>query len=177
MRGVRLGTLILLPAWLGLSLAWSAAAVEPVDYGKDVKAVLKSRCFACHGALKQEAMLRLDTVAGMQKGGDSGPVIKAGDTAGSLIISRITHADAAERMPPEGEPPLKAEQIAAIKAWIEQGARGIPGEQPEADPREHWAFKKPVKTPLVIPPGSTLIGPLHDVLLPFAFSHGSPPHP
>jgi mono/diheme cytochrome c family protein len=164
MRGVRLGTLILLPAWLGLSLAWSAAAAEPVDYGKDVKAVLKSRCFACHGALKQEAMLRLDTVAAMQKGGESGPVIKAGDLAGSLLISRITHADAAERMPPEGEPPLKAEQIAAIKAWIEQGARGIPGEQPEADPREHWAFKKPVKTPLVIPPGNISGSPI-DILI------------
>lgn len=164
MRGVRLGTLILLPAWLGLSLAWAAAAAEPVDYGKDVKAVLKSRCFACHGALKQEAMLRLDTVSAMIKGGDSGPVIKAGDMAGSLIISRITHADAAERMPPEGEPPLKAEQIAAIKAWIEQGARGIPNEQPEADPREHWAFKKPVKAPLVIPIENTSGSPI-DILI------------
>ena len=164
MRGVRLGTRILLPAWLGLSLAWSAAAAETVDYVKDVKGVLRSRCFACHGALKQEAMLRLDTVAGMQKGGESGPVIKAGDLTGSLIISRITHADAGERMPPEGEPPLKAEQIAAIKTWIEQGARGIPNEQPEADPREHWAFKKPTKTPLVIPSDSTSSSTL-DVLI------------
>jgi hypothetical protein len=38
MRGVRLRTLILLPAWLGLSLAWLAAAAEPVEYVKDVKA-------------------------------------------------------------------------------------------------------------------------------------------
>lgn len=164
MRRWHFHILILLPAWLGLSLAWAADGAEPVDYGKDVKGVLKSRCFACHGALKQEAMLRLDTVAAMQKGGESGPVIKAGDTAGSLIVSRITHSDAAERMPPEGEPPLKAEQIAAIKAWIEQGAHGIPNEQPEADPREHWAFKKPAKTPLVIPPGSTS-GSALDVLI------------
>ncbi|MGI8978611.1 MAG: PSD1 and planctomycete cytochrome C domain-containing protein [Pirellulaceae bacterium] len=161
---MRLGTLILLSAWLILCFSWSAAAAEPVDYVKDVKGVMKSRCFACHGALKQEAMLRLDTVALMEKGGESGPVIKAGDLAGSLIISRITHADAAERMPPEGEPPLKPEQIAAIKTWIEQGARGIPGEQPEADPREHWAFKKPVKNPLVIPPGNSSGSPI-DILI------------
>src|SRR6185369_15247047 len=172
MRGVRFGTVILLPAWLVLSLAWSVADAEPVDYGKDVKGVLKSRCFACHGALKQEAMLRLDTVAAMQKGGESGPVIKAGDTAGSLIISRITHADAAERMPPEGEPPLKAEQIAAIKAWIEQGARGIPGEQPEADPREHWAFKKPTKIPLIIPPGNTSSSALDFLISAQQIKHG-----
>jgi len=53
------GTLILLTAWLVLSLAWSAAGAEPVDYGKDVKAVLKSRCIACHGARGQALMQQL----------------------------------------------------------------------------------------------------------------------
>ena len=144
MRGVRVGTWLLLTA----GLAVRAHSAEPVDYAKDVKTVLKSRCFACHGALKQESNLRLDTVAGMQKGGDGGVVIKAGDVAGSLIVTKITHADPAERMPPEGEPPLKAEQIAAIKSWIEQGARGIPNEQPEPDPRQHWAFQKPARPPV-----------------------------
>jgi hypothetical protein len=31
------------------------------DYLKDVKPLLASRCFDCHGALKQEAKLRTDT--------------------------------------------------------------------------------------------------------------------
>lgn len=63
MRGVRSGTLILLPARLGLGLAWSAAAAEPVDYGKNVKSVLNRICFASHGtesaALSEAPSLRL----------------------------------------------------------------------------------------------------------------------
>ena len=38
-------------------------AEEQVDYGKQVKPILLERCYACHGALKQEGGLRLDTVA------------------------------------------------------------------------------------------------------------------
>ena len=37
------------------------------DYLRDIKPVLKARCYACHGALKQEANLRLDTVAAMRQ--------------------------------------------------------------------------------------------------------------
>src|SRR3954454_8194979 len=157
MRGVRRVSLIFLLA----ALASSAGTAEPIDYIKDVKPVLKSRCFACHGALKQQANLRLDTLAAMQKGGDSGPGVKAGDLAGSLVITRITHADPAERMPPEGEPPLKPEQIASLKTWIEQGARGIENEQPEPDPRQHWAFQKPARATLIVPPRTVLANSIY----------------
>ena len=36
-----------------------------VDYAKDIKPLLKERCYACHGALKQKAGLRLDTELGV----------------------------------------------------------------------------------------------------------------
>ena len=49
-----------------------------VDYVRDIKPVLSKRCYACHGALKQKAGLRLDTAAFMKKGGDSGPAVVAG---------------------------------------------------------------------------------------------------
>ncbi len=39
-----------------------------VEYLRDVKPILRARCYACHGALKQEAGLRLDTVAAMRRG-------------------------------------------------------------------------------------------------------------
>src|SRR5262249_42702189 len=32
-----------------------------------------------------------------------------------------------------------------IRAWIEQGAVGPPDERAEADPKDHWAFKAPVR--------------------------------
>ena len=35
---------------------------KATSYLQDIKPVLKERCFACHGALKQKGKLRLDTV-------------------------------------------------------------------------------------------------------------------
>ena len=42
-----------------------------VDYLRDIKPLLTENCYACHGALKTQSGLRLDTVALMKKGGDS----------------------------------------------------------------------------------------------------------
>jgi hypothetical protein len=109
-----------------------------VDYLKDVKPVLKARCYACHGPLKQEGGLRLDTVAFMRKGSDSGNVIEAN---APLLLNRVT-AGEDERMPPEGAR-LAAAEIAAIKAWLANGAAAPSDEQPELDPSQHWAYQVP----------------------------------
>ena len=50
-------------------------------------------------------------------------------------------------MPPEGHP-LKPEQIAKLKAWIEQGAKVPADDAQEPDPRDHWAFRTPARPPL-----------------------------
>ena len=55
----------------------SAPADEKVDYLKQIKPILSAKCFSCHGALKQEAALRLETLALMLEGGDSGEAIVA----------------------------------------------------------------------------------------------------
>src|SRR5205085_2269522 len=46
-----------------LIAAAGQGADDRIDYLKQVKPVLTERCLACHGALKQEAGLRLDTAA------------------------------------------------------------------------------------------------------------------
>lgn len=122
-------------------------ADDRVDYLKQIRPILRERCIACHGALKQKAGLRLDTAALAIKGGDSGAAIEPGDADASLLLARVSATDDAERMPPEGEP-LKPEQIAALRQWIAQKAEAPADEQPERDPRDHWAFKVPVRTPV-----------------------------
>lgn len=118
---------------------------DTVDYAKQIKPVLQARCYACHGVLKQEGQLRLDTATFALKGGESGAAIKPSDAAGSLLLKRIAATEESERMPPEGEP-LKPSEIAAFKVWISQGAKAPADEKPEQDPREHWAFKSPVRS-------------------------------
>ena len=124
MTTVRAGLFILIVALLS---GWLPAGEEPrkgaVDYARDIKPVLSKRCYACHGALKQKAGLRLDTAAFMKKGGDSGPAIVAGASEDSLIIDAVTGSDG-WRMPPESEgTPLSTEDVAQLKSWIDQGRR------------------------------------------------------
>src|SRR5689334_20836242 len=80
------------------------SAPEHVDYTRQIKPLLKARCGACHGVLKQESGLRLDTAALALKGGSGGRVIQPGNAAASPLIQRVTAAAHEGRMPPEGEP-------------------------------------------------------------------------
>jgi hypothetical protein len=115
---------------------WYMAMVRPVLY---------ERCVACHGALKQEAGLRLDSARNIVRGSDDGKVIAASDPDASTVVQRVASMDLSVRMPPEGEP-LHADQIDALERWIRDGAP-IPSDEPEeADPGSHWAFVPPIKS-------------------------------
>ena len=125
----------------------TAASGSSADYLQKVKPVLRERCYACHGALKQESGLRLDTAELMLRGGDSGPAVAAGNLDETLIIERIEASETDGRMPPMGKP-LTPDEITAIKAWVAAGARAPDSERPEEDPRNHWAFQPPVRPEL-----------------------------
>ncbi|HEX5106107.1 MAG TPA: PSD1 and planctomycete cytochrome C domain-containing protein [Pirellulaceae bacterium] len=127
-----------------LLAAPAARAEEGVDYTRQIKPLLKSHCYACHGALKQQGSLRLDTAAGMLKGGDGGPAIVARSVDASQIVERISSTDESTRMPQEGKL-LTAQEVALLKAWIAAGAHAPSDEQPEPDPKSHWAFQRVVR--------------------------------
>jgi hypothetical protein len=129
-------------ATLGPVFVSTARAEDVVDYTKQIRPVLQARCYACHGALKQKGGLRLDAVALALKGGKTGAAIKPGDVEGSVIIERVSAEEESWRMPPEGGP-LEPAEIAALRAWIAQGAKAPADEESERDPRDHWGFKVP----------------------------------
>jgi hypothetical protein len=119
------------------------SADEQVDYLKQIKPIFREQCYACHGALKQEGNLRLDTALLAIRGGDSGNAITPGDEKASLLLKRVTAADKSDRMPPEHEgEPLTAERIELLRRWISAGAVAPATEEPEPDPIKHWAFQK-----------------------------------
>ncbi len=132
---------------LTIPVAASPAADDVVSFAEDVRPILQARCFSCHGALKQEASLRVDTVAALLAGGDSGAAVRGRAADESLLLERVSAADEFVRMPPEGDP-LTAEQIAKIQQWIAQGAAPPAVDEPEEDPRQHWAFQ-PIRRPAV----------------------------
>jgi hypothetical protein len=144
----------------GLILVCGVARAEPAaEYLREVKPVIQRRCFSCHGVLKQESDLRLDTGAFIRRGGSEGPAIEPGNPAASRLIERVSAADPSQRMPPEGAP-LTAQEIAAIAAWIKAGAITPDDERPQEDPRSHWAFRAPVRPAVPLAAGASADNPI-----------------
>src|SRR5436190_12922178 len=112
---------MLLPAALAIFCLSSAVmAEEKVDYLRDVKPILATRCYRCHSSLAQESNFRLDSVSALLKGGDGGVTVVAGKSSESRLMAAVLRQGDL-KMPPEGDP-LAAKQIETLKAWIDQGA-------------------------------------------------------
>ncbi len=131
------------------------AAATPAFFADSVAPLLARHCQGCHGPEKQEGGLRLDALAGLSRGGDSGEVIVPGSAAESLLVEAIGYGDEALAMPPDGK--LSDGEIALVKAWIEGGALHPEGRivvvppAPPFDPvqaRSFWSLTPPVRPPL-----------------------------
>ena len=110
-----------------------------VDFGRDVQPILRQQCYGCHGPSKQTNGFRLDRRADAMRGSTVNPgLIRPGNSSASFMFARIAGDSFGPQMPPTGA--LRPEQIAIIKAWIDQGAEwpdALAGEAPllPADPR------------------------------------------
>ena len=109
-----------------------------------VEAIFNSRCVDCHGPEKQKGGFRLDLKEAALEGGDSGKAIVPGKSGQSKIVDLITGKDPEEIMPPKGER-LSAEEVAAIKRWIDQGAHWPDGPIAKVDKKIDFATQiKPI---------------------------------
>ena len=131
------------------ALSLPAVLRAEVDFAKDVRPILEDRCFDCHGEEKQKSAMRLDSVTGILRGGESGePLVVAGKSAESYLYKRVTTENKKDAMPPKGER-LTAAQVETLKAWIDGGAQ-MPGiDEARAALKlttKHWSFQ-PVKRP------------------------------
>lgn len=91
-----------------------------VEYDKEVRPLLAQHCYSCHGPEVQQSGLRLDRRQPALRGGDYGPVIVPGNSHESKLIRRLIDGDGGMQMPPTGA--LLPEEIAILRAWIDQGA-------------------------------------------------------
>ena len=137
-----------LAVFVALLLTAPALAAPPlarVDFQTEVRPLLSDACFQCHGPdpATRLADLRLDLKGGAFAERENGKPVVPGDAEASLIYQRITHRDAARRMPPDySHKKLEPEQIDKLRAWIDQGAEWT----------GHWSFEPPVR-PDVPPAG------------------------
>ncbi len=140
-----------------------APVTRKIDFVKDVQPIFRAKCDSCHGAKKQESAYRLDHKPSALRGGDIGPAIVPGKSGESPLIRYVAGLDPDLKMPPEGER-LTAEQIAILRAWIDQGANWPESASIELKSKgaDHWAFKSPVR------PSVRLVRPMADGRKPMA---------
>src|SRR5437867_6591486 len=96
-----------------------SAQSQKVDFVRDVQPILRQNCYGCHGPQQQMSNFRLDRRRDAMRGGTI-PVIGPGNSEGSRLFLRLIGNEYGPQMPPTGA--LKPDQLAVLKAWIDQGA-------------------------------------------------------
>jgi mono/diheme cytochrome c family protein len=83
-----------------------------------VRPIFANNCNGCHTAAASSG-LRVDSLAALLKGGNSGPAIVPGDPEKSLLIQAVKQSGEL-KMPKGGH--LKPEEIATLQDWVKMGA-------------------------------------------------------
>ncbi|RLS40093.1 MAG: DUF1553 domain-containing protein [Planctomycetota bacterium] len=150
-----------------LSLSVPCRASEPATddfafFEKKIRPLLTQQCLKCHSRQAQTSGklrggLLLDSAAGWQRGGDTGPAIVPGKPGDSLLIRSLSHG-ADLKMPPSGK--LPAAMIAELTEWVRRGAPDPRVDTPAtnhrqtgltvAEGRAFWSYR-PVASPPVPP--------------------------
>src|SRR5688572_16547875 len=99
-------------------IALSVRASDDDFFETNVRPILASNCFECHGESDPESGLRLTSRAEILVGGESGPAAVAEKPAESLIVQAIGYANEL-KMPPDGK--LSDDEIAVLTKWVELG--------------------------------------------------------
>jgi hypothetical protein len=101
---------------------------EPkIDFARQIKPLLERSCAGCHGGEKPRAHFRVDGRDAILKGGASGEAaIVAGHSENSPLIDHVSGKLPDSEMPPKAQrkrfPALKTDEVALLRAWIDQGA-------------------------------------------------------
>jgi hypothetical protein len=151
------------------SRLWSATPADQLDFFESkVRPILAQDCYECHSvAGKKKGGLLLDSRAGWEAGGESGPAIVPGDPARSLFLQAIRHEHDELKMPKAGAK-LTDAVIADLEKWIRLGAPDPRDKPPSKEElaratdwktvlarrkAEGWAFQ-PITNPPIPQPGS-----------------------
>jgi hypothetical protein len=126
-------------------------------FESEIRPLLATHCWKCHGADKQQGNLRLDSRAAILAGGDLGPAATPATPHESQIIVAVRYAGDI-KMPPSGK--LGERQVAALERWVSEGlawpandskADSPPAGQTQAKKVERplpWSFQPVVDPPL-----------------------------
>jgi hypothetical protein len=129
-------------------LVTPACGQDDAFFEKQVRPILVTHCYKCHAGANSRGGLRLDTRAGWQKGGDTGPAVVPGKPDESLLMQAVRYHDTDLQMPPpDAGGRLTDAEIDALEKWVRLGApdpresvESIGGMSVEAA-KSWWAFQ------------------------------------
>src|SRR5208283_5455131 len=95
-----------------------SATPSAVRFNRDIRPILSSHCFQCHGPDLKKGGLNLQDRASATKELKSGvSAVVPGQSAASALIERVTQSDEELRMPPRGKGErLGADEVAKLRA-------------------------------------------------------------
>jgi hypothetical protein len=128
---------------IALTLPFSSAFAEPLQFNRDIRPILSDKCFKCHGpdAKNQKSEFRVDTFDHATASLDGTFGIVPGEVKESETHWRIHSTDPDDQMPPpDSKITLTPEEIATLDRWIEEGAKY----------EAHWSFI-PIPKSVAIP--------------------------
>ena len=138
---------------IGCLAAAFAAALAPAFAAEDaakvrffeerVRPVLAANCLQCHNDQAKMSGLSLASREAAMLGGSRGSAVIPGQADESLLVSAVRRAGEL-KMPPVG--PLPADAVAALTAWVRQGAVWAAAQPRPRASADHWAFQ-PVRRP------------------------------
>src|SRR5438552_12152237 len=111
---------------------WDASKLPPASdkkgqsYEKDIKPLLEKSCVKCHSGEKPKSKYRMDSLASVIKGGESGDAaIIPGNSAKSPMVAYVSELVEDMEMPATDKrdkyPALTKQQIGVLRDWIHQG--------------------------------------------------------
>ena len=184
-----------LKTWIDQGAAWETS----VSFAKDIHPIFSNTCGTCHGETAQLSKFDLRTRESALLGGERGSDIVPGNAEQSRLYRRVAGLEKPS-MPLQGSP-LTPAQVAAIKQWINDGAKwdvpastsssssssGAPAapsgaasaavaalmERPitQAE-RDYWTFKLPVQAPPPVVANKNFVNPIDRFLEKTRAEHG-----
>jgi len=147
-----------------IGFAFTAVGVNAQDengegfsyFETHIRPLLVQHCYECHSSEAEslKANLTLETRAGWQSGGDSGPALIPGKPEESLLVHAVTHKNGDLEMPPKTR--LLETEIQKLKNWISMGAPDprdgtVKNKGTDIDlekGRRFWSFRPPRSHPV-----------------------------
>ena len=94
-----------------------------VEFDRDILPIFENSCYRCHSGERPRSRYSLTDRESAVRGGNVGVAIIPGDSARSPLIHYVARLIEGMEMPPPGrDEPLDDDQVAVLRAWIDQGA-------------------------------------------------------